>query len=188
MGTSTSSEEFVAKLLRTANHLNKLDRTPELLKAAQAATKVEKGFMAGAVGADLRMGKMKLGVRYDKVSNGYIVKATGPAHLIERDTSSHWIASRRKRGGRTRKGNAGFLGGMQLIAALTGGAGPIGGGLGRGRTGIKMPPSESGWSMYAKHPGTKGKHPFERGQDAAIPVAARAYTTELTRNIAAVFG
>lgn len=187
MGTSSSVDEFVAKQMRAAAELAKMDNANNrpLMQAAREAKRIHTAFMARAIGGDLRMGKRRIGIKYDAVSAGVLIKATGPAHLIERDTSAHWIAPKSKRGGRTRKGNANRLGGMAFVDALTGGGGRIGAGLGRGRTGIKMPPNDTGFSMYARHPGTTGKHPFERGQRAVIqatgPKLAKAITAELAR-------
>jgi hypothetical protein len=186
---TVTPEQFVAQTMRAAAELSQMDRPPSkpLKAAATTAVKIEKASMAAAIGGDMRMGSMRVGIRYDVVADGYMVKATGPAHLIERDTSPHFIYPKRKRGGQTRSRSRSILGAASLISALTGQSVAGGSALARGRTGIRQPGTDTGWRMYAKHPGTSGKHPFERGMKAAATPAARAYQAEAVRELGKVF-
>lgn len=76
----------------------------------------------------------RVGVRFDvrgKTNPTALIRATGPVHLIERDTRPHKIAPRGKKA---------------KVLSIPG-VGP---------------------RASAKHPGTKGKHPWERGVGRVI--------------------
>lgn len=113
----------------------------------------------------------RVGVRTTFDGPSAIIQATGPMQLIERDTSAHSIprvvGSRRTRTAagklsHKRETNGRNLNGQKVL--FFGGrfvTGPI------------------------QHPGTKGKHPFERGilltRDAALADAAHQLTTSIAR-------
>jgi hypothetical protein len=98
VGTSSTVGEFVGKMNKASATLTQQDKA--LLAAVIETKKIIKASFARAIGGDMRMGRKRINVRDDKISRGYIVKATGPAHLIERDTADHDIRPRRRRGGR----------------------------------------------------------------------------------------
>ncbi|MCA1569785.1 MAG: hypothetical protein LC798_05570 [Chloroflexi bacterium] len=97
----------------------------------------------------------RVGVRFDMRGDDAVVKATGPLHLLERDTKAHTIKPKR-----APKGRGG---------------------------GIVMP--DGSVRRSARHPGTKGQHPFERGMEAGRDKAARtiknATTDALRRGMSA---
>lgn len=117
----------------------------------------------------------RLGVSYN-VRGFYgnptaLVRATGPFHLIERDTAPHQIP--RTASSRRIKLESGRLSAKRELTGRT---------L-SGRKRLRLP---GGWVMGpVSHPGTKGKHPFERGVNRAEPltrqVFRRAHTTALAR-------
>ncbi len=45
-----------------------------------------------------------------------------------------------------------------------------------------------GWRMSANHPGTRGKHPFERGAEKGVPRATRAFAAETFGAFRRTFG
>lgn len=102
-------------------------------------------------------GGAAVGVRY-RISTtsgapSSLVTATGPVHLLERDTAPHDIEPkpRRRRSG---------------------------------RTGIA-----TAYGVFARvrHPGTRGKHPFENGVRAAVPEAHRALAGSFRSTMREVF-
>lgn len=145
MGKSGTPADLQAKIHKFAK---RIDDVPD--KAAGKAALLVKssivGFTGPASGGDLRLSGVgrngaAIGARY-KVTNGKaLVFATGPFHLIERDTRPG-VRARKRRGGR---GKARFIG-------------PLSG-------------------YY--HPGTKGKHPFQKGVEAAKPFVAAPYRSSL---------
>jgi hypothetical protein len=95
----------------------------------------------------LNVGKRgaRIGVRYDLVSDtAAVVRMTGPAHLIERDTQAHRIPREARGRGRRQTRNVKHL----YIPGV-------------------------GVRMSAQHPGTKGKHPWAKGVTAAVPVVGK---------------
>jgi hypothetical protein len=126
-------------------------------------------------GGDSRMsgvGKSgaKLGARF-KMYGGEnptaYITATGPYHLLERNTSSRfiiprgWRVSRRytnlvKKGKLPANGKVVYLGGAKALKF-------------GGR-----------FSMTAEHPGTRGKHTFERSWKRAAPKTPEIFQREVT--------
>ena len=153
MGTSSTVGEFVGKMNKASVVLTRQDKAH--LAAVIETKKVIKASLGGAIGSDMRMGKKRIGIRDQKISRGYIVKVTGPAHLIEFDTSAHRIAPKRRRGR-------------------------------RGRGALAVP--GIGFRAYVNHPGTTGKHPFEKGAKAAVRPAAIAYRKASMTELLRVFG
>lgn len=74
-----------------------------------------------------------------------MVKATGPMHLIERDTRPHLIVPKSTGRGANRKRRSGA---------------------------IRL--ADGSFRGAVRHPGTKGQHPFEKGIDDARPKVLKA--------------
>jgi hypothetical protein len=124
------------------------------------------GKLSGVGGKAKRAaGGTRIGVKYDVKDSGSsstaIVQATGPLHLIERDNSAHLIprttGSKRLR---TASGRASYK--RQDTGRPT------------ANRGVKFLYNEQ--KHFAamgpvSHPGSKGKHPFERGAKAADQAA-----------------
>lgn len=125
---------------------------------------------AGVSGGKLRnvgVRGSRVGVRYDNVvgtdNPSVTVRATGRGfHLLERDTRSHVITPRVR--GRRALANAARRGerSTNRRALAIPGVGP------RARV---------------QHPGTKGKHPFERGVELARLVVHRIIATSFFREL-----
>jgi len=151
MGTSRSGAELARKLDRFGNDLNDV-RLP--LNAT--ALHVKNLFQASAASAGVLgrkpAGKRKLiGARYDYKAKGLgegsvVVTYTGPAHLVNNPTRPHRIEPRRPRGVRTRRR--------------------------RGASVLVINGSPRAW---ANHPGTSGKHFFEKARGVAVRTAPRVY-------------
>ncbi len=111
----------------------------------------------------------KLGAGYNVLSSEGVaralVHATGPWQLIERDTKAHQIPKQRQ--------SASFVG-VYGHAVIPGGA--VGGVHGAG-----------GVRTRVKHPGTKGKHPWAKGVDAAVPLIPQAQSAAVTASLSAIF-
>ena len=132
---------------------------PEELKRAQGkairqgaafVTREIRGQIKIASGGDNRLSGVgargaRVGARYDvrgDVNPTAIIKATGPLHLIERNTKSHPIQVRKR--------------GKKHARAL------------------KL--SSGDFRSSVLHPGTKGKHPFEKGFEKAKDEPARLFS------------
>lgn len=100
-----------------------------------------------------------------------LVTAIGPLQLIERDTQEHGELPRsvgRIQGRRTKE--ARYAAKQRLYNALFGSGGFS------GATPLSTP---YGPRYRVQHPGTRGKHPFERAVDATVPDAPRIFQREL---------
>lgn len=151
--------------------INKLaaayERTPAQVVAASG--RVYRDVIARDIGAVTAGSKLRnvgkrgsvVGVKLTVNSSTATVQATGPLQIIERDTREHTIPrttltrrQRTKSGRASRKREA----------------------TGRNSTG-RVPLKINGdWVLGpVTHPGTKGKHPFERGVlEAEVPAALAA--------------
>lgn len=91
---------FLRKTAKMSVELSKLEhRTVEVAALAVKASVTAQMAAAGVNGGRLRgVGKRgaKIGVRYDITDKKALVRATGPFHLIERDTKAHRIPRERK--------------------------------------------------------------------------------------------
>lgn len=153
--------QFAAKMHRTADGMR---RAPQQIttRAAQAVKRSAQTQLAiAAPRGRLNVGKRgaKVGVRYDLRSDTEaVVRMTGPAHLLERDTKAHRIPREKVGRGRRQRTNT-----KRIVIP---------------NVGVRM---------SAQHPGTKGKHPWEKGLRASIPevrqVAGRYYFDTLRKGV-----
>jgi hypothetical protein len=159
-------------------------------KAVNAAAFTVKSSVAGFLGGNSitlsGVGKKgaKIGVRYTirgTRNPTALVFATGPFHLIERDTKPHVIIGysigRLGKGKGSRSKAARHAAKQDLYNALFGGQG--------GRMQIGGDEWRTG---PFNHPGSTGKHPFERGVNAARPNVQRIYRSMVNESIRKSFG
>lgn len=202
MGTSTSVAQLTGKLNKLADELGNT-------KAPLEATALRgKQIFLGAAGGNIGVkpqGKRKpVGARYDfnnRKATGLgqgavVITYTGPAHLINNRTSKHFIGARRlgsrrrlsrlsERVGATAAfggSNVGAFGGLAAAQRITR-SGAIRSG---GKAALTIPGApDSGLRAYAFHPGTTGKHFFEKAKaicERTLPqVYARKGLTEPLR-------
>jgi len=135
-------------------------------KSALLVTTAIRGEIRAATGDNRLSGVgargARVGAKYDvKGSTNVtaIVSAKGPLQLIERDTAPHLIIPRGRRVG---KRGRRLKGGMVLHMA------------------------NGGFAASAVHPGTRGKHPFERGYLKSRDKTGRVFDLEIQRAIRAV--
>lgn len=150
MGVSRSPQEFAGKMHKAADNLKRA-LPPAIDKEALATKKYMEQAARMAAGGDARLSGMKgrkLDVGYKTHGLSAVVFARGPWGLTEFGARPHIISSRRGGGSRRSRGT-------RLSAA-----GPSIGRGGRVRGAINIP--GIGWRLYARHPGTKGKHTWER--------------------------
>lgn len=135
--------------------------------AALAAKRIHEREIARVAGNDMslsgvgaakgRKGNTKVGVRFklegDSNAPQAFIKATGPLHIVERDTDGHVIRSAYSKGKR-RKG---------FVGPAT--AGQFSGGR---NAAVNIP--GVGFRRSARHPGTTGQHPWRKGTVKAAPV------------------
>lgn len=152
-------------------------------KAALVLKTSVQAKLGPATGGDFRMsgvgskatrqaGGAKLGVRYtvkgDKGDPTALLRMTGPAHLIERDTSPHTTVPKgvgRVQGRRTKLARRAAK--QSLYDALF--------------------QAEGNTVKLRQHPGTKGKHPFEKGVERAAPAAQKILAGAVGKSLGEVF-
>jgi hypothetical protein len=103
----------------------------------------------------------KVGARYNvkgTVNPTAIIRASGPLQLIERDTAPHAIIPRGKRRGKR-------------------------GTLLKGRKAMYF---DDQFRAAVMHPGTRGKHPFEKGYLRSAPHAGAIFDAEIQNMIVRV--
>jgi hypothetical protein len=166
MGTSSSPEQLAAKLARVASAYADLDRVlvreaAGLLRASVTAAAPDHLRGVGKKGARLSVATKYGGSAEPQA----LVFARGPWQLIERDTKPHQIPRQRR--------SASFEG-VYGHAVIPGGAE----GDKHGKRGVRT---------RVAHPGTKGKHPWQRGADAARLPIERLFQTRCEHVLAAVF-
>ncbi len=98
MGTSRSPEELARKLFHASQTIEGAARdgvhAAGLLVKASVQAELHGVTRLRGVGAK----GAKIGVRYDVAGpTAVVVRMTGPAHLIERDTAAHEIGPKRRR-------------------------------------------------------------------------------------------
>lgn len=143
----------------------------ELARAEKEATKKVAVGLADAVRAETRTaapggvlsgvgraGK-KVGVQALPAPSGdWLVKATGPFQLLERDTKAHVIPKHLDALNPSRRAR-------QLRAGF------------KARKPLNIP--GIGFRRSVHHPGTTGKHPFEHGYDKYRPGVANVYQRQV---------
>lgn len=183
MGTSTSWAQLEGKLSRFAVAVGDIPRTK-----VDEAGRVAKGIIESRTPNRLRnVGKSgaKLSVGLEVNGRGEMasarVFAKGPWQLIERSTRPHLIIPKGARGlgaGRTAKiRNASSL--LEVAPRLSG----LKIGFGRGAV-LKV---GDGFAAYAKHPGTRGKHPWADASGPAALAAARVMESSVEAVMRRIF-
>lgn len=218
MGTSRTPAELVGKIHRFAGDVSKanLDAVEEV---ALRTKNTVLPLMAKATGGDLQLSGLgkgssrtkrrargasrKIGVRYERARTStpanpaMVVRATGPAHLVEWDVKPHPIVPKASRGatsqrlryrkdgsiapGRRNNTRAGAL--MQVASGDTSGV--------RGvlKLAADGPGGKPIYRRYVlKHPGSKGRHPFETGVGIVETEAGRIFTRKHRQSLARAFG
>lgn len=186
-GPPKTGDQFARQMATLGKRMEK-NVAGSVGKAAQVLKASVEANLRSAVGSDLRMsgvGKAgaKVGVRYTVKGTQNptaLLRATGPVHLVERDNKAHVILPRgvgRVQGRRTKANRRAAK--QDLYNALFGGS------VGRG---VKPLAFGNGRFAYrVRHPGTKGKHPFEKGVERAAPIAQRILANACTKSLAEVF-
>lgn len=151
MGTSRNATELGLKLRKAGGAID--GAAKDGVRKAALLVKTSVVSEMGGVKSLRGVGRKgaRIGVRFDVKGTGNptaLVRATGPFHLLERDTKPHEITPKRKQ-------------------ALK---------IGRGF-------ASSVW-----HPGTRGKHPWEKGINHAKPLVPRVMADEQFRSLRRFFG
>ncbi len=183
MGISATPAQLLAKMDKFAGAAPKANRAATL-QAADLVKTATLAHLRTATGGDLILsgvGKKgaKLGVRYNiqgDISANAVVRATGPVQIVENRTHAHVIGPKGLKGGkRAKRGAANRTGMGQRQRAIDEGTAIYG----RGDV-LKI---GDRYVRYAYHPGTAGKHPWEKGVKEATPktsaVFQRAYHAAL---------
>lgn len=157
--------QFTEKCSRFVTELTTLET--KVVNEGALATKT--AVQAALAAAGVQSGKLRgvgkrgarIGVRYRLYPNRAYVFMYGPAQLLERDTSAHRIP----REFRGRANRAGVRKRNTSVIVIPG-------------VGVRA---------SAMHPGTHGKHPFEKGVIAAAPLLAAASAKVLVGAMGRVF-
>lgn len=156
--------QFAAKMSRTADAMQAMPTTILRQSAMIMKLAVQSRLKVAAPSGRLNVGKngKKVGVRYDLVSDGAMVRMTGPAHLLEWDTKAHRIP--REHVGRSRKDGT------------------------RRRNSKVVNIPGVGPRAWANHPGTKGKHPWRDGVAVGIPLVEKVAGNVMSDTIRKALG
>lgn len=182
---------MVRKLNRAGEALT--SNRPALERTALTAKSIFQGSAAsaGVLGRKPSGTRKAINARYDFKSakqdlvDEVVVFYTGPAHLVNNPTKPHYIVA---------KHLAASRGAGQERARLAGAASAFGGSARgafgalqatrttrrgtRARAGKRALTIDSNLRAYAAHPGTKGKHFFEKARAATTRVAPRIFQRE----------
>lgn len=144
--------------------------------AKRYTTSIRSQISAVTSGGKLRnVGKRgsRVGVAYTVSGNTALVQATGPLQIIERDTARHTIPlTARTRRART---SAGRLSRKRVAT-------------GRVVSGRQPMLINGQWRTGPfNHPGTKGKHPFQRGVQASEVAAVLAGAAVIGKELSKLF-
>lgn len=165
----TTLPGFVAKTNKMVGELQRLEtNTVRIAALAVKSSVLEQLQVAGVKDGKLRgVGKKgaAVGVSSTMAGNKALVKATGPLHLLERNTKAHRI------GRRTRSATTG----RSLVDRS-----------GQDIKSVLVIPGV-GFRAWANHPGTKGKHPWEKGVEASRSTAAKANQVALSGALSKAF-
>lgn len=168
MRSTSSPQVFVDRLRKTAENVADVPRQMTTASALVVKNAVLAETQGVAPGLRLRgvRGSGKIGVRFVLGSSSQgkasaLVMATGPFHLIERDTAPHDIYPR----GLAAKTARGRASGKKALAGPN--FGPV---------------------ASAHVSGSKGKHPFEKGVERARPLTGAAARSALHRALAKELG
>lgn len=183
MGTSRTPKELARKLDRWADGIARQNRTA-VEQAALAVKETTVPLIRQATGGDMRLsgvgrkGGAKIGVRYDVKGNERavaIVKATGPAHLAERDVKPHVVVSRYapKKFGRSRARRGASANAAAAFNALAGRGGASGGFGWNRRAVIRFGNVVARYAINSG--GSKGRKPYERGFSRGAEIAPKVY-------------
>lgn len=156
MGTTNSPQVFVKRIQAKSKAMGDVPRVGCRAAALAVKTAVLAELERDAPGLRLSgvRGTGKIGVKYIDGVNGRgrataLVVATGPVHLLERDTKAHDILPRSL----SAKSARGRAGKAKALGSTARQFGPV---------------------MSSHSSGTHGKHPFERGVNAARPLTGAA--------------
>ncbi len=156
MGTSTSWAQLDRKLEALARDAADMPKG-QVGRSALITKKSVQAFMPGRLRGVGKKGA-KLTVKYNEHGEGEeataLVFVNGPLQLIERDTKRHQIPRQR-----SSASFEGVFGKAVLPAAVTRRSGK-----GQSRVFTRV-----------MHPGTKGKHPWAKGVEAAVPLINREF-------------
>lgn len=212
MGVSRSPGELATKLIRHADATERANKAAVTAIALQAKTEIH-ARMVTATGGDLRLSGLgrgrartarrvrgasgKVGVRYDEGRESrrenpvMVVRATGPAHLVERDVRPHAIVPKASTGvaaqrlryrkdGRIAPGRTRSTRRAALLAVAAGDTSGV-------RGVLKF--SNGVYRRYTlRHPGSKGREPFAKGAEAAEAAGSGIFSSKHRQELVRSFG
>jgi hypothetical protein len=153
-------------------------------KAAAEVTNSARDEIRKDSGGDMVLSGMgaKVGARYD-IKGGdnptALIRATGPLHILESDTSQHIILPGGVGRAQGRSRVARRAAKQDLYNALFGGS------VGSGATPLRTP---YGPRYRVNHPGTTGKKTWSRAIERAIPKVPKTYQDALNQHLRKYFG
>lgn len=199
MGTSRSAAELAGKLERFGKDLG--DVSIPLEATALRGKQIFQAAAGGLIGTTVAGKRKAIGARYDLKAKGAgegqaVVTYTGPAHLVNNPTRPHVIAA--KRLGLTRRRSTSRAARERDVTLAFGGSaagmfGALRAATRTTRSGAERSNGAAALTIgselraYARHPGTRGKHFFEKAREIAehtLPaVYQRKQVTEPLRRI-----
>lgn len=168
--TLRSAEQLTGKFREVQTVMADENRS-RLKRAAQVA----RSEFLGAPGAPHRVAGRPTTVSARPQSTGIAVRWNGPAHLVNNPTRAHDIQPRGFVGtrsvGRKAQRGAALLAAFGLNARSAQGA-------------LRLADGQMRTTVH--HPGTRGKHFFEKGRDRAVPAATKEYRQAFRSDMAKV--
>lgn len=174
-----SNADNVTAVARRAQAASKALDTASRTSAAKAAQLAKQALWSapGAPHGLVAKRKVSVGYTITEAGGGFLVKVRwrGAVHLVDRDTKAHLIGRRmfvgtRGRGKRAQKGAA-LMSIFGLDATAHGGVIKIGENV----------------RPFAHHPGTHGKHFFDKGRDSAFKQIPAANRVVMHNAVAAIY-
>lgn len=169
-------KQFAAKTAQLGPTMKAAEVDAVRKGALKTTTTIRDEIRAVAPGGTLKMnGKPKrIGAAFKMLTGAQaVVFANGPLHLIERDTSPHYLPKGASSSRVSYRLNGGKLRATEKVRK---------GRAGKAK-GVSIP--GIGFRRSALHPGTRGKHPFEKGADAARVDVGRAMLTDVVNGLSA---
>lgn len=152
--------------------------------AALEVTSVVRDAIRKDSGGDMVLSGMaaRVGARYDvkgTTNPTALIRATGPLHILESDTSPHTIMPTGVGRAKGRSKAARRAAKQSLYDALFGNT---------GYAGVKPLSTPYGPKYRVNHPGTTGKRTWSRSLERAIPRVPEVYQRALAKHLRRYFG
>lgn len=196
MARAKSPAEFARDARRAADKMSDAHKRAVFAAGMEVKNSTLRELRS-AIGPDQRMSrvgsaktrvgggaKLSVQVAERNKTDNVVVRATGPWQLVETDNQPHRIIPRAYKP-RNRKRAAKAKARMAAMSAFLGF--DVSQHVGSSTAGPKALSTPRGPRGAVNHPGTRGKHPWRRGVDAAMPKVAPIFRSAVSRALRDAF-